>query len=257
MIPSDPPVVAIGLGVPVAESDATGPEVAGPESADRVSLSPGPFSAASVMASVAVGSPQEDTLHADERALVTAMSPDRRATFVAGRQALRAALDAVAPQHRDTPLLRTVRGAPQLPVGVTGSISHKQTRAIAIAARSAGELLGLDLERRPTDADAHRPSIADRILTAAERDALRGLDALAHREATLVRFALKEAVYKAIDPYVHRYVRFTEVELDVRDDGAAVVRLMLPELSAREVLVESRWRVDGPWIIAVARSSRG
>lgn len=256
MIPSDLPVAAGGPAGPVRPSDETGAALTAPESADEVRLSPGPFPTASVVASVTVGGPQEHVLHADERALVTAMPPERKATFVAGRHALRAALDAVAPQHRDTPLLRTARGAPHLPAGVTGSISHKRTRAIAIAAASAGELLGIDLEHRPTDADAHRPSIADRILTGFERDALRGLDALGHREATLLRFALKEAVYKAIDPYVKRYVRFTEVELDVQNDGSATVRLLLPELEVRDVIVESRWHFDGPWIIAVARSRR-
>ncbi len=256
MIPSDLPVAADGSAGPLRPSDATGPALAAPESADRVSLSPGPFPTASVVAAVTVGGPQEHRVHADERALVTAMSPERKATFVAGRHALRAALDAVAPQYRDAPLLRTARGAPHLPAGITGSISHKRTRAIAIAAASAGELLGIDLELRPSDADVHRPSIADRILTAPERDALRELDPREHREATLVRFALKEAVYKAIDPYVHRYVRFTEVELDVQNDGSATVRLLLPELAVRDVIVESRWHFDGPWIIAVARSRR-
>jgi len=203
-----------------------------------------------------VMAPAARDLHVEEHALVASMPALRQATFVAGRQALRAAVRAVAPGQADAPLLRTRRGAPQMPEGIAGSISHKRTRAIAIAAPRSGGLLGIDLELRPVEADASRPSIADRILTSAERAALEGLDALAHREATLVRFALKEAVYKAIDPYVERYVRFTEVELDVRHDGTAIVRLLLPELSEDEVVVESRWRVDDRWIIAVARSVR-
>ena len=83
-----------------------------------------------------------------------------------------------------------------------------------------------------------------------------GMDLLAHRESTLVRFAIKEAVYKAIDPYVGRYVRFTEVELEVADDGRAAVRLLLPEADMQRVQVEAHWRFEDRWIIAMARSVR-
>jgi enterobactin synthetase component D len=117
-------------------------------------------------------------------------------------------------------------------------------------------LVGVDLEERPTARDLERPSIASRVLTAAERDVIDGLELPSHREATLVRFAIKEAVYKAIDPYVGRYVRFTEVELDVSHDGQATVRLLLPEPAMQRVHVEARWRFEDRWIIAMARSVR-
>ncbi len=195
-------------------------------------------------------------LHAAEQALVGTMAEAQRTAFIAGRRALREAMVTVAPELRDVALLRTGRGAPQIPAGFTGSISHKRTRAIAVFAPSAGALVGVDLEERPTASDAHRPSIADRILTGAERETLQGLDPLEHREATLIRFALKEAVYKSIDPYVHRYVRFTEVELDVHTDGRATVRLTLPESSIQAVSVHAQWRLEDRWIVAMARSSR-
>lgn len=227
-----------------------------PDLPTRATVAPDPFLDRGVLASVSIGDHAEEGLHAHERELVRTMAPQRRATFAAGRQALRAAIAAVAPSHADHPLLQTLRGAPQLPPGITGSISHKRTRAVAIAAPSSGELVGVDLEARPNAADAGKLSISDRILTSAERDAIAHLDALAHREATLIRFAIKEAIYKAIDPYVQRYVRFTEVELDVRTDGTALARLMLPELPDDEVTVESHWRLDDTWIIAMARSRR-
>ena len=195
-------------------------------------------------------------VHADELAFASRMAPARRVAFLAGRRALRAALRRIAPHDADYPLLQTGRGAPHLPDGWTGSISHKRTRAIALAAPATGGLLGVDLEERPTADQPERPSIASRILTAAERDVIEGLDPHAHREATLVRFAVKEAVYKAIDPYVSRYVRFTEVELELSVDGRASVRLLLPEPSMRDVHVEARWRFEDRWIIAMARSVR-
>lgn len=228
----------------------------------RVIVGADPFVPGGALASVAIGGSAaaaasvDDTVPLDERALAATMSPTRQASFVAGRRALRAAVARVAPSHADAPLLRTERGAPALPVGMTGSISHKRTRAMAVAMPTSGALLGLDLEDRPTARDLTRPSIADRILTGLERDALRRLEGLAHREATLVYFAVKEAVYKSIDPYVARYVRFTEVELDVTPDGVAAVRLFLPEPVIRDVHVTATWRFDGEFIVAMARSER-
>lgn len=222
----------------------------------------GAFASIDIVAADAVSSPSataEDSrhaLHADERALADTMSPTRRASFVAGRRALRAAVRHVAPDLETYSLLRTHRGAPNLPVGVTGSISHKRTRAIAVAAAHDGMQVGVDLEELPGERDLSRPSIADRILTEFERDAISALDPLPHREATLVRFALKEAVYKSIDPYVERYVRFTEVELDVHVDGRATVRLLLPELGTNDVILNAHWRIKDRWIIAMASSAR-
>ncbi|MEQ1692553.1 MAG: 4'-phosphopantetheinyl transferase superfamily protein [Gemmatimonas sp.] len=198
----------------------------------------------------------QSDLHHAERALAASLPAVQGAGFVAGRRALRAALEHLAPGTLIAPLLRTHRGAPLLPEGLTGSISHKRARAIAVAAPAAGSVIGVDLEARPRETDVTRHSLATRILTLTQLDRLAGLDELAHREATLVHFALKEAVYKAIDPHVERYVRFAEVELDVRDDGTASVRLLLPEPRMRAVHVDAHWRFDGRWIIALARSQR-
>ena len=198
-------------------------------------------------------------LHADERALASALIPERRVAFAAGRQALRAALAHLEPAQASHPLLSSDRGAPRAPSGYSGSISHKRTRAVAIAAdvrdADGARAIGIDLEHRPTDADLSRPSIAKRVLTPYERDALEPLDPLAHREATLIYFAIKEAVYKSIDPFVQRYVHFTEVELDVHDNGDATVRLLLPESHVPDITVRAHWRTDDAWIIAVASSS--
>ena len=199
-------------------------------------------------------------LHSAEAALAMTLPTARRAAFVAGRIALRAAIHAVAPDRGDVPLLlarpllRTTRGAPTLPTGVLGSISHKRTHALAIALSADRGHVGVDLEERPHESDAMRPSIASRVLTAREQDTLTSLDVFAHREATLLRFALKEAIYKAIDPIVERYVRFTEVEVDVHDDGRADVRLLLPELTEQRWHVDAHWHRDETWIVATARS---
>lgn len=195
-------------------------------------------------------------LHAAEAKMADLLPLARRGTFVGGRLAMRAAL-ATAMTHQDIPpVLRNARGAPVLPPGVTGSISHKRDLALAAVTRADGTLrhLGIDLEQRPTERDLERPSIAPRILTAHERAELAAerLDALAERERLLVHFAVKEAVYKAIDPVVQRYVGFTEVELIVDALGTAEVSLLLPEPQVQELQVSAQWYVDGEWIVATA-----
>lgn len=203
------------------------------------------------------------SLHPLEVSFARSLPEARRATFVAGRQALRQALRDASPEiatSANAPILRTPRGAPALPDAVTGSVTHKRTVAMAAVAPRGGALqhLGLDLERRPTADDLRRPSIARRILTAREFATLEAFaaDELAAREHTLVHFALKEAVYKAIDPFVERYVRFTEVELDLHAEGAARVTLHLPETAVADVRVEAHWHVEDEWIVAAAYSYR-
>jgi 4'-phosphopantetheinyl transferase EntD len=150
-------------------------------------------------------------LHPDERAHAGGLAPARRVTWLGGRVALRAALAALGVEA--APVLATARGAPALPAGVAGSIAHKRTVAVALVARAQdGVTLGVDVEldRAP------RFDIAPRVLTPGE---LRRVDALgpsARARAVLAAFAAKEAVYKALDPWLRRSVAFAEVELEGR-----------------------------------------
>jgi 4'-phosphopantetheinyl transferase EntD len=160
----------------------------------------------------------EAALLPEERAHADGLPEARRATWVGGRLALRAALDALGVTAG--PLLATPRGAPALPAGVAGSISHKETLAVALAARApGGETLGIDVELEPA-LRAPRADIAPKILTPVE---LARVDALAPAERARevrVAFAAKEAVYKALDPWVQRFVSFQEVEIARGSDGA-------------------------------------
>ena len=222
-----------------------------------------------------VGADVQVALHPDESALVSDLPEPGRPSFIAGRRALRSALEAAVPALAHAPLLRMPRGGPRLPEGAMGSISHKRTHAIALAAPAASadaletakhgvirRHVGIDLEQRPSPDGAHidrSQALARRILTARELEALRALTGVAHLDATLLRFALKEAVYKAIDPHVQRYVRFTEVELDVEAAseshatwGIARVALLLPERPP--LTVHAAWQLDDGWIVAAAMS---
>ena len=137
---------------------------------------------------------------------VARLAEPRRREFLAGRAVLRAALG------HDVAILADDRGAPVLPAGFVGSISHKADVAAAIVAAAGddGARVGIDLER----AAEPRQPIERRILTAREQAVVHG------RDITLA-FAIKEAIYKAIDPFVRRYVGFTEVELDLASRAVA------------------------------------
>ncbi|HTR49996.1 MAG TPA: 4'-phosphopantetheinyl transferase superfamily protein [Kofleriaceae bacterium] len=163
---------------------------------------------------------------------VARLAEPRRREFLAGRAVLRAALG------RDVAILPDDRGAPVLPPGFVGSISHKGDVAAAIVAAAAGDgaHVGIDLERA---VEARQP-IERRILTAREQAAVRG------REVTLA-FAIKEAIYKALDPFVRRYVGFTEVELDL---ATRVVATALP------FAIDIWWCEHAGYWLATARATR-
>lgn len=201
----------------------------------------------------------DEELHLEEAALARTLAGPRRSTFIAGRAAMRRALR-LHGYDGSAPILRSARGAPTLPDHVAGSIAHKQTLAVAaVASRTPDrQHVGIDLERRPSEADLLRPSIASRILLAAERERVAALatSPLHQRELELVHFAVKEAVYKAVDPIVQRYVGFLEVELhlalDAPDAGTASTWLHMAEFANTMVPLRTAWRCADEWIIAAA-----
>jgi 4'-phosphopantetheinyl transferase EntD len=166
-----------------------------------------------------------------------ALAPLRRRAYVAGRTALHLAL--AASGDHGAPILSDDRGAPILPAGWVGSVSHKDARAAALIAPAGRGHLGVDLEL----AVPPRQDIARRILTPREQAALpdRG-------RAVTLRFAIKEAIYKAIDPYVRRYVGFTEVELDLAGDAVTVT-------TALPFAIEATWREHAGHWLATARAA--
>lgn len=161
-------------------------------------------------------------LHSAERAYAADQPPRRRVTWVGGRLALRAALDGLNVEAG--PILATDRGAPVLPPGIVGSVTHKAgALAVAMVDLQSGWHLGVDLELlRPA-----RPGIARKVLTAPEQEHVRRLAPEEQWREVLVRFSMKEAIYKALDPFVRRYVDFGEVSLDLDADGRAAVTLHL------------------------------
>jgi enterobactin synthetase component D len=185
------------------------------------------------------------SIHDDERALTEKWGELRVRTFAAGRVALRAALREVG-VHIDAPILRDARGAPVLPAGVLASVSHKDELALAIAQLDDGQgaRIGVDVELldEANARSTRRIDVSKHILTARELLEVAGLDEQQRRIETLARFSLKESLYKALDPFVQRYVGFLEVEVRRNDDGTASFTLELTK-------GEGPFDVDGTWSI--------
>lgn len=174
-----------------------------------------------------------DALEADERRLGERRAELVRPPFVAGRLALRAALAAEGAPIAS--ILHDDRGAPVTPSGFVGSISHKTSVAVGLARPADGARVGVDVEIEKVG----RVDISSRVLTDPELEELARVDEGARARFTLLRFSMKEAVYKAIDPYLRRYVGFREVELVPRDAGRYDAVFVAPGAAERSLVVSA------------------
>lgn len=210
----------------------------------------------------------------EEMAFMRSLGRTQRIFFAGGRVALRHAiahahLGASSPSHTDEapshlkdslsfsrdsdlaaaachPLLRDSLGAPLLPKGWVGSISHTRGLAAAIAVKAEHsnsyprKRVGIDVEAtsRPIS-----PRLPRRCLTQDERASLgktRGLD---ERADALLRFSLKEALYKAIHPFVRKSIPWHSVEVSPVADGTCVVNATgIEEWLGARMEVEAGWR---------------
>ncbi len=177
-------------------------------------------------------------LAGEEVAFAEAASPARARSFVAGRLALREAF-AAAGLSPPPPLLPKASGAPALPAGAWGSISHKANLAVAIATAAQGSgALGIDLE----DGAPGRIDIAPRVLVPAERAAIAHLSALEQAVQTRMAFSIKEAIYKAAHPVVEQFFGFQAAEVALPVDAPSnsfvtvASRLLSPYLSAKTAI---------------------
>jgi 4'-phosphopantetheinyl transferase EntD len=187
----------------------------------------------------------------DERALATSYGDRRLCTFVAGRVALRHALRAHG-VHDDTALLRNDRGAPVVPPGLQASVSHKDDVAVALVRAVGDGFVGVDVE----GTTAGNTDIQRHVLTVRERAALAPLDDVTRGLSLMQRFSLKESLYKALDPWVRRYVGFLEVEAWPQPDGTCRFELALKG-GEGPFLVEGTWVVRDSVVVTTACVRRG
>ncbi|HEX3771067.1 MAG TPA: 4'-phosphopantetheinyl transferase superfamily protein [Polyangiaceae bacterium] len=191
-----------------------------------------------------------EALPGNERDRALAFPMPRRRTFAGGRTALHAALarlgEPVGPIDADD------RGAPILPAGVVGSITHKERMAAALVDRvhaPGGARIGVDLEID----EARKHDLASRILRDDELAEIAGLAGDERQREVLLRFSAKEAIYKAIDPFVRRYVDFKEVALTPAPDGTARVVMHLRE-DEGPFAIEVSWRRFDGVVLTTARA---
>ncbi len=179
-------------------------------------------------------------LHKDERAFAETLSEKRRVEWVGGRLAARTAASALGADIGA--LLPDGYGAPKAPKNLSISIAHKASLALALVARKKNGVLGLDFESLERD----RSHIATKILRPAELDDVDGLREDRRWNGVLLRFSMKEAIYKALAPRHRRYIGFDEAEVSHFKDGQARIRLFLSEgPSPRSIEGRYDWMPEG------------
>lgn len=149
--------------------------------------------------------------------------PKRRTDFLAGRLCARQALTClngpiICPDQQED-------GAPAWPDGFTGSITHTDGLAAAIAGpRELWLGLGMDLE--PVISNERARRLAPRLLTPAERTRFEPMLNQTPGSLVTMVFSLKESLFKALYPITDQRFYFQAAELmDAPDDGYARVRL--------------------------------
>lgn len=185
----------------------------------------------------------------EERATARSLRGFRQVQFAGGRLAMGLLFHELG--VRRVPVLSNSDGAPDLPEGLSGSISHKQDLAIALLARGVGGL-GVDLE----ETDRERPGVAAKVLRPEELEAVNLLLPERRWCDTIIRFSVKEAIYKAIHRYVRRYVGFEEVAVWPTPEGLDRVDFFL---KGREgpFRMEARHTWVGDRVLSTVQASIG
>jgi 4'-phosphopantetheinyl transferase EntD len=192
----------------------------------------------------------EASLLPEERAFAGSLPALRRRTWVGGRVALRQAFSR-AGVDVPTPVFSDDRGALALPQAVSASVTHKEDIAAALVSRLSGVRVGVDVEH-----DALRKQdIASRVLADDEIADLAPHDASGRSREVLLRFSAKEAIYKALDPFVRRYVGFKEVSVSTDPDGGARVTCRLRH-GEGPFAIDVRWRRFDGLVLTTARVER-
>lgn len=189
-------------------------------------------------------------LHPRERDLALIERGRRQIELVGGRLAARAAL-AEAGFPTDAPLLSSSTRAPLPPPGVTVSLSHKEDLALALVAESSAGLVGVDLEGGPRD----RSAIMSKVCRPEELEEVLRLPENERWPNVMVRFAVKEAIYKAIAPQLGRFFGFQAARVDVAR-GDVRVALFLDEADPRYAVEVDLERLGVDRVIALVRAKR-
>ncbi|WP_065896061.1 4'-phosphopantetheinyl transferase family protein [Pseudomonas sp. 24 E 13] len=175
----------------------------------------------------------------------------RQAEFLAGRLCAREALRRL--DNLDcVPAIGEDR-APIWPVHISGSITHSTGHAAAIVAhRAQWRGLGMDLENLLTLERAQR--LAGEILTPDEMQRMASLPREQVALLVTLTFSVKESLFKALYPLVHKRFYFEHAEV-VEWSQAGHVRLrLLTDLSSEWCHgkeLEGQFGVDGEQLLSL------
>ena len=171
-------------------------------------------------------------LHSAEQVAAAELRGFRQVEWVGARLAFHAAAAALG--AGDGPLLSGPSRAPAAPSGLAVSLTHKRDLAVALVGLAEAGALGIDLEG---DGRPHE-TIAGKVLVASELAAVARAPEGRRWLEVMVRFAVKEAVYKAVQARLGRYVGFDEATVEVALDAVAT-STEVPDFARVEALTRA------------------
>jgi 4'-phosphopantetheinyl transferase EntD len=202
-----------------------------------------------VAAEEVFGDLPETVLFAAEEAVIAKAVDKRRREFTTARGCARAALAKLG--VRPVPIVPGLRGAPQWPGGVVGSITHCDGyRACAVARSSDIVTIGLDAEPHDRLPDGVLDAVSlepERVRVAELTAAVPGV-----RWDRLL-FCVKESVYKAWFPLTSRWLGFEEACVDFDPASQSFVARLLvtgPVVNGRALTgFTGRWLISEGLIV--------
>ena len=167
----------------------------------------------------------------------------RKAEHLAGRIAAAHAL----PDHAIPGIGPS--GEPLWPEGVSGSITHSGTQAMAVVVRAPDALVGIDCEAILPEREARE--IQDGIIDAQEAICLTRSGYPFALSLTLA-FSAKESLFKALFPKVKTYMDFDCARITRLNEKTLTLALTRPQAEFKEnTLFTVHWLLDGNQIITL------
>jgi 4'-phosphopantetheinyl transferase EntD len=188
--------------------------------------------------------PPEPVLFPEEELAIIHADDKRRKEFSTARVCAHDALRKLG--MRPSPVLPGLRGEPQWPPGVVGSITHcAGYRGAVLGISSKVMTIGIDAE--PNEALVH--GVLDAVSLPEERESLRKLAAHhPHVHWDRLLFSAKESVYKAWFPLTKRWLDFEDVMISIdpaHGNFSAWLRVTGPRVRGQRITAFSgRWVVD-------------
>jgi enterobactin synthetase component D len=167
----------------------------------------------------------------------------RKAEHLAGRIAAAHAL----PDHTVPGIGPS--GEPLWPEGISGSITHSGTQAMAVVVRHPDARVGIDCEAILPDSEARE--IQDGIIDAQEAMCLMR-SGYPFALALTLAFSAKESLFKALFPQVKTFMGFDCARITRLDERTLTLALTRPQAEFKEnTLFTLHWLLDGNQVITL------